>query len=215
MSFWGTLAKIGGFAGAPFTGGASIPIGMSAGSAIDSISKGTGNASQAMASNRGTEASMMMNQNSSMERELLARQQEKRDSRNDAYKNAIRGSIATNYDPNKLFSGLPAGVPHIDITGGTMGNEQAKAAGRELSAQSMNRLTQPDLQVDGGGGMPTYRNLWTDPQFQKLLRPGKMEKFLGYTSAFAPIVGLGIGAAQGGSDSGSGGYEPNDNNGWG
>lgn len=35
MSVWGTIAKVGGFAAAPFTGGWSIPIGLGAGTALD------------------------------------------------------------------------------------------------------------------------------------------------------------------------------------
>ena len=34
MSFWSGLAKLGGFALAPFTGGASIPIGQAVGGAL-------------------------------------------------------------------------------------------------------------------------------------------------------------------------------------
>jgi hypothetical protein len=212
MSFWGTLAKVGGFAAAPFTGGASIPIGSAIGGAIDGISKGTGNAAQAMASNRGTEAELMLNQNDALEHQLLARQQETRSARNDAYKNAQRGAVAYNFDPSKVFAGLPSNVPRIDVTGGTMGTPQAKAAGDELLKQSMNRLTQPDLQVNGGGSMPAYRNLWTDPQFQNLLKPGGWEKFFGITSAVSPFLGL-MAGQEGGAAPQSGnnpayGYNP-------
>lgn len=182
MGFWGSLAKIGGFAAAPFTGGASIPLGMAVGNAVGAAS---GNASQAQASNRGTKASIMMDQNSALERELLAREQEKRSARNDAYKNAIRGSISANWQPQAA----PPGIPHFDVTGGTMGNDQAHAAGDELVKQAMNRMTQPDIRVDGGGSMPAYRNLAHDSEFAKTLNPGIWEKILGIGSVAAPLVG--------------------------
>jgi hypothetical protein len=188
----GTLGKVGAGIAAPLTGGASL----AAIPAIDALSKSTGAASQAQASNRGTKAGLMMDQNSDLERELLARQQETRSARNDAYQNAIRGSIAYSYDPSKQFDGLPSKVPHLDVTGGTMGNPQAHAAGDELVKQSMNRLTQPDLQTAGGGSMPAYRNLWNDPEFQKTLNPSLMEKILGYTSAFSPILGMALGKGE-------------------
>lgn len=184
--FLGTLGKIGAGIAAPFTGGASL----AAIPAIDALSRGTGAAAEGMAHNRGEKAGLMLDQNSALERELLAREQEKRTARNDAYQNAIRGSIAYNYDPSAAYANAPSRMPHLDVTGGTMGNAQAKAAGDELLKQSMNRLTQPDLQTNGGAAMPAYRNLWNDPEFQKTLNPGFWEKFLGGVSAASPILGM-------------------------
>jgi hypothetical protein len=205
MGFLSGLAKIGGWAAAPFTGGASIGIGNAVGGALDAAGRGAGNAANAMAGNRGTKLGVMMDQNSALEKELLAREEEKRSARNDAYKNAIRGSIAYNYDPSKQFAGLPGNVPHLDVTGGTMGNPQAHAAGDELLKQSMNRMTQPDLQ--GPGGMPAYRNLATDSEFNKALNPGFWEKFLGGASAALPIAGMFTGPRSGNNSMGNTGKD--------
>ena len=203
MGFWSALGKIAGDVGGAFIGDPLL--GNQVGSAFDALGKSSGNASQAMASNRGTKLGVMMDQNSALERELLAREQEKRSARDDAYRNAIRGSIAYNYQPQAT----PAGIPHFDVTGGTMGNPQAHSAGDELLKQSMNRLTQPDLQVNGGGSMPTYRNLAQDPEFQRALNPGAWEKFLGITSALAPVGNFftGGGAPQSGNNPAYG-YNP-------
>lgn len=197
MSFWGNLAKIGGFAAAPFTGGASIPIGMAVG---NSIGAAAGGAAQGMANNRGVKASVMMDQNSALERELLAREEEKRAARNDAYKNAQRGAIAYNWQPQQG----PPGIPHFDVTGGTMGTPQAKAAGDEMLKQSMNRMTQPDLQTPGG--MPAYRNLANDKDFNKAMNPGLWEKIAGIAAVGAPIAG-GIFSGGGGNTGFTGGKQ--------
>lgn len=99
MGFWSTLARIGGYAAAPFTGGASIGIGNAAGSMIDSASAGLGGASQAAASNRGTKAEIMMDQNRDLERQLLEREQEKRNARSAAYRDMMVGQHVQNFAP--------------------------------------------------------------------------------------------------------------------
>lgn len=212
MGWLSTLGKlVGKGALAVGTGGASLAMpGVGAGSMIGDVAgAATGGAANAMANNRGTSAALQLDQNRDLENQLIAREQEKRSARNDAYKNAIRGSIAYNYDPSKAFAGAPAGMPHFDITGGTMGNPQAHAAGDELVKQSMNRLTQPDLQVNGGAAMPAYRNLWTDPEFRKTLNPGTWEKILGGISVAAPIAGAVMGMPrQGGQGGGMGNTDP-------
>lgn len=195
MSFWSKLAKIGGWAAAPFTGGASVPIGNAVGGALDAFGKGAGAASQAQAYNRGTKAEIMMDQNSALERELLNRQENQRRARDHAYQNAQRGAMAVNYTPAQG----PPGTNVVRFGGGAIGSPQARAAGDELVKQSMNRMTQPDLTVDGGGGMPAYRNLATDKDFTKTLNPGIMERLLGYGSAFSPLVKLLLERNQAGS----------------
>ena len=197
MSIWSKIAKIGGFALAPFTGGVSIPIGQAVGGGIDAFSRGAGSASQAQASNRGTKAELMLDQNTALERELIAREQEKREARDNAYKNAQRAAMAYNWQPTQA----PSNIPVVRFGGGgVIGSPQAKAAGDELLKQSMNRLTQPDLQVDGGGSMPAYKNLWEDPEFRKTLKPGIMERIMGYGSAFSPLVGALLNRGSSGGD---------------
>lgn len=58
MSFWSGLGKIAAVGAAPFTGGASL----SALPLIDALGAGAGAASQASASNRGTQAQLLMDQ---------------------------------------------------------------------------------------------------------------------------------------------------------
>lgn len=215
MSFWGNLAKIGGYVSAPFTGGASIPIGQAVGGGIDSFSKGAGAASQAQASNRGTKAELMLDQNSDLERQLLAREQEKRSARNDAFKNAMMGGNIANYKPVQGPPGINVvrfGGGGADGTGGAISNPNAVGAANVLAAQGMNRLGQPDLNVDGGGSMPSYRNLWNDPEFKKTLNPGLMEKIMGWSSAFSPLLGTLLNRQDGGApqsgNSAQYGYNP-------
>lgn len=62
MGFLSTLAKVGGFAAAPFTGGASIPIGLGVGGALDA-------ASQQGKANEAQEQAM-----AAMQQDLAARQ---------------------------------------------------------------------------------------------------------------------------------------------
>ena len=154
------------------------------GAGIDALSGGMGKASQSMASNRGEKAGLMLDQNRDLESQLLAREQEKRSARDNAYRNAIMGSMAYNYRPTEG----PPGTNVVRFGGGAIGNPQARAAGDELMKQSMNRMTQPDLTVDGGGSMPAYRNLWQDKEFRKTLSPGIMERIFGYGSAVSPLV---------------------------
>jgi hypothetical protein len=179
MGVLGFLGKVGKGALGLATGGLSNV-------AFDAIGGGLGKASQAQASNRGTKAELMLDQNSALERELIARQQEKRSARDNAYTNAIRGSMAYNWKPTEG----PPGINVVRFGGGAIGNPQARAAGDELLKQSMNRLTQPDLTVDGGGSMPTYRNLAQDREFQQTLNPGIMERIFGVGSALLPFSPL-------------------------
>lgn len=178
MGFWSTIGKGLGIAAAPFTGGASL----AAIPAIDAISKGMGNASQAQASNRGTKAELMLDQNSALERELLAREAEKRQAQGTAYQNAVRADYANNFKP----AARPEGIPNISFGPGL--SQAGKGASSELFNQAMTRLQAPDLSR-GQTGMPAYKDLSTNKDFKKTLTPGIWERILGYGSALSPIVG--------------------------
>jgi len=180
-NFFGTIGKIGAGIAAPFTGGASLM----AIPAIDALSKGAGSASQSMASNRGTKAEMMMDQNRDLESQLLAREAEKREAQANAYKNAMRSDMAVNWKPTVR----PEGIPNISYNAGP------SAAGRDIAStmfnQSKSRLGAPDLQNQQG--MQAYRNLANDKEFGKTQKSGFWEKLLGIASGVAPIAGAYLG----------------------
>jgi hypothetical protein len=178
MGFWSTLGKIGAGVAAPFTGGASL----AAIPAIDAASKALGSGSQAAASNRGTKAELMMDQNRDLEAQLLAREREKRDAQQQAYRAAMTGAHATSWKPLARPAGIPGSYRPMDALG--------LDAGRMLNQQGRMRLGADDLNSrDSMSGMPAYRDLTKDKQFQKTLNPGFWEKLAGVGSAVLPLVG--------------------------
>lgn len=140
--------------------------------------KALGNASQAQASNRGTLAELMLDQNDQLERQLLAREQEKRQAQDQAYRNSMLGDRAATWQPLKRPDGISGTYQ------GPTANSQA--AGSELYKQGMDRLNSPDLKTPTG--MPTYNNMGTNPQFQDALKPGAMEKITGAGSWGLPLI---------------------------
>lgn len=183
---WGWLkpiAKIGAGIAAPFTGGASL----AAIPAIDALGQGAGAASQAAASNRGTKASLLMDQNEDLERQLLAREADKRAAQRQAYAAAMMGERGQSWTP----LARPAGVPG-SYNGLT---DASKGVSSELFNQAMARMRAPDMKAQSG--MPAYRNLVQDKEFKKTLKPGFWEKLGGITSAAAPFVGSAISGMKG------------------
>lgn len=187
MSIWSKIAKIGSMVAAPFTGGASL----TAMPMIDAASKGLGAAAQSSASNRGTKAEIMMDQNSALEQQLLAREREKREAQGDAYKNAVRADMAQTWKP----AARPANIPTISYGGGL--SPEGLHAARLLGNQARTRLEAPDLQ-QGQGGMPSYRDLTKDKDFQKTMNPSIWEKIGGIASAALPLLGGALSAKAGG-----------------
>lgn len=187
---WGSilkgLGKVGAGIAAPFTGGASlmaIPM-------IDAIGAGAGAASQASASNRGTKADLMLQQQGQLEQQLLAREAEKRDAQRSAYRAAMAGDYAANWKPLTR----PAGVP----SAGTQPMSQnAIDTGNMLYNQGRMRLGADDLNTrDSMSGMPAYRNLTNDKEFKKTLSPGFWEKLGGIVGAAGPALSRGFGGQQ-------------------
>lgn len=150
----------------------------------DALSRGMGGASQAMASNRGTAAELQLDANSSLERELLAREEEKRKAQAQAYQNMIRGSMAANWQPAQA----PRAGINVVRFGGPNGpaNDQAKSAGQQLYDQGKSRMGLSDLA--NPTELPNYHNLMQDPEFLKNLKAGKLEKIFGIGSAVSPIA---------------------------
>lgn len=149
------------------------------------LSGATGGAAQSMAHNRGTSAELMLDANSDLERQLIAREEEKRAAQNNAYQNTIRGSMAMNWQPTQA----PRAGINVVRFGGPQGpaNPQAQAAGSQLYNQSSARLNLPDLQ--NPTAMPNYRNMLEDPEFRKNLNAGGLEKGFGLASALSPLAG--------------------------
>lgn len=147
--------------------------------ATELISKGLAGASQAAASNRGTQAELALDQNSDLEKQLLAREEDKRRAQTQAYNAAQTGDRAATWQPLSR----PAGVPG-SYQGSSAGSQ---GAGSELFNQAMARMKAPDLQ--NPTGMPAYKNLANDPTFQSNLKPGTMENITGYGSWLTPLIG--------------------------
>lgn len=147
----------------------------------DAVGKGMGDASNSMAKNRGTMAELMLDQNKDLEQQLMAREQEKRAAQSGAYRNAMVGSHAMNYQP----SARPAGVPGSYQS--TALSPQSRDTGGLLYREAMQRMLAPDMVNQTG--MPTYRNMAEDPQFQDQLKAGKLEKGLGMGSWISPLAG--------------------------
>lgn len=185
MGFWSKLAKIGGVAAAPFTGGLSIPIGNAIGEMTEGVGRGAGAAAQGAAQNRGSKAELMMDAQSDLERQLLAREEEKRSAQMDAYRKAMYGANNIQWQQAQR----PAGVPMIQFTRGP--GDMGRMAGGELYSQAMRRMLQPDLV--NPTGMPEYKPLMDPAQmqkeFQKSLSPGFWEKLGGYGGFAGPAVG--------------------------
>lgn len=189
---WGFLkglGKIAAIGAAPFTGGASL----TALPMIDGISNALGSGAQSAASNRGTKAELMLDQNSDLERQLIAREEEKRSAQGNAYRNAMLGSRAATWKPSARPSGVPGSYAQTNAQG-------ANLAGNELFKQAMLRMQAKDMQDQSG--MPAYRNLANDKDFKKTMNPGFLEKLAGFGSAVTPLVG----AAFGGGGNGLPGY---------
>lgn len=184
---WGSILKlVGKGALAVGTGGASLAapgvgLGSMVGDATDLFSKASGNAAQGMANNRGTGAEIRLDQNADLESQLLAREREKRAAGSAAYRSAMVGQHAANFQP----STRPAGIPGSYQSTGT--SPEARMAGGTLFSEGMRRMLGAD-QVNQTG-LPDYKNLMNDPEFQNLLHSGKLEKFLGIASVASPLIG--------------------------
>lgn len=142
---------------------------------VEQSSKALASGSQAAAHNRGTTAELMLDQNSDLEKQLIAREEEKRKAQASGYANLMTGNRTANWHP------ITGGDPYQDL------NDEARAGGTELYNQGLARLTSPDLKT-GQSGMPAYNNLNNNQQFQDALKPGKMENITGNASWILPLV---------------------------
>jgi hypothetical protein len=196
MSFWSTLAKIGGYAAAPLTGGASIPIGNTIGNAL-------GSAAGSMAGNRSGQFSGQMD---------LARLLQERDQNNrmlglQADNNYVSNQIAREQEGRagqqdawrKLLSAQhtlsPTQLPTVSTYQAPMRmpTDAERSGADALTQQVLSRLQggNPLAEVQRSNVASQYDPMSTvDP---KLLKPGMLEKILGIGSAVSsslPIFGV-------------------------
>lgn len=182
MSLWKTLGKIGSFAAAPFTGGASL----SAIPVIDAIGGGASSAADSMASNRGTQIDIefeKLREKRQQEQDffdaILRREQERRAAGNDAWKKLQQASYISNWaprpGPNVSPYTKPLVAPANDIV--------AMARTPEMWAELSKRAAYQDPY---GGEMPTRAPDFTG--VDKRRDPGFWEKLVGVAGAAAPII---------------------------
>lgn len=145
MGFWSSLAKGLGVVGA---GVAGLATGGATWAAIPSIIGGAGAAiggmAGASAENRGE--TDKFNQNRDVMK--LRLMQEQREGQNNAYRNALRGALASNMqDASFDRSGLDPAIPVIRLGGGARPSAigaQGRDAGGELNRQAMLELMNPE-----------------------------------------------------------------------
>jgi hypothetical protein len=167
MGFFSALGKIGSVVAAPFTGGASlaaIPM-------IDALGKGASSAAQSMANNRGSAAELELDANDQFERQLLARELEKRNSRNDALRQSIFGSLLAQYQAPIRPAGMPSS-PFASL--GAVGTDAANLAAQDALARLRAGDTLPALQR---------------PDLSKYTKSSIWEKLLGIGGAAASAYG--------------------------
>jgi hypothetical protein len=167
MSIFSILGKLGAVAGAPFTGGASL----AALPMIDALGKGASSAAQSMAGNRGTNAELTLDANDQFERELLARELEKRASRNDALRQSIFGSMLAQYHAPQRPAGI-SGSPFASL--GATGMQAADFG----AADALRRL-------QAGDTLPALER----PDLSKFMKSSIWEKLLGIGGAAASAYG--------------------------
>jgi hypothetical protein len=167
MSFFSVLGKIGAGVAAPFTGGASlgaIPL-------IDAIGAGASGAAKSMASNRGTAAELTLDANKQFEDELLRRELNKRQDRNDALRQSVFSSLLSQYHPAQR----PGGMPQSPFQGlGSVGMQATDFAGQD----ALNRLK-------AGDTLPALQR----PDLSKYMNSSIWEKLLGIGGAAASAYG--------------------------
>lgn len=146
------------------------------------IGNGLARSAQAQAMNRGTQAELMLDQNDALERQLLAREQEKRSAQSNAFRNMIIGDRAQTWEPLARPDRInPEGRPaYAGMT------PAGKAAGGQLFQQALQRMQSPDLQNQTG--MPAYNDLSKNKQFTDTQHAGLGEKAAGIGSWGVPLM---------------------------
>jgi hypothetical protein len=181
VGFWSGLGKIGGAIGSvaaiPFTGGlsaAALP------GIIGAAGAGLGAISQGQAQNRGQEFEgqldlerLLMDRDSQFFNQNMARQQEGRESGQDAWRRLLSAQRTISPGPRPQLSKYSI-APR-------------QSTGAELQgADAMTQEVMARLQGGNPIAAPTQRPMSVDP---KLLKSGWLEKLLGYGGAAASAYG--------------------------
>jgi hypothetical protein len=197
---WGSIARIGGYAAAPFTGGSSIAVG-------EALAQVAGNAAKGSADQRGVENDQTLRQNQLLAQLYgtrqnatmnalqgqsseqmghanidLNRRQFALNAPDTRMSQSVRGSILANAKPMTL-SGLPDRVAsRIPQISGGLTPEMFSAETRELGAE-MTRKALID-QLKGDEFTPLERTnfqggVLASPELEKLQKSGLLEKILG------------------------------------
>lgn len=152
-------------------GGAAAGSGSLLSSILSGVGQGAGAAANSMANNRGAEAGLTLDANDAFERQLLAREVEKRNARSDALRTSIFGSLVSGYQAPTRPEGMPQS-PYATM--GAAGREAADFASQDALARLRAGDTLPALQR-------------TDPA--QFARPSIWERLLGYGGAAAGAFG--------------------------
>ena len=180
MSFLDILKTVGGFAGAPFTAGATLPI------ALSGIGGMLSGASQGQAQNRGTQLDALLrmaqdNQQAQLANntQALNQSQDARAASHDALKSSIIASYLAGYGGGPTVShvspfgsAVPPPAPGVAAAAG----QAAQTYTGAIPGAAQRAVTPPAY---------TPISMLDPKQFP--LEPGKLESILGYT-------GMGLGA---------------------
>lgn len=193
MGFFGTLAKIGGVAAAPFTGGGSLALTAGLGAA----GAGLGAMSQGMATNRGAKLNSQMD----LARLLMERDQnyfsnqmdtaktgfdqsirtaeEGRTSASDAFRKLLASQRVLSPGARPQLAGqysvAPRQATDMDRQGASALSNEVMArlmGGNPVRPSTLPTAQQTDLQVD-----------------RSLMNPGRMERIFGYASPALSFLG--------------------------
>ena len=179
----GKLAKIGGLAAAPFTGGASLALSAlgTAGDVASGISKGRAQGRMAQGDFNLRSGEAQQSANTSTAATNLAQRRHEAQMRARALSDTLRGGLLQSTH-DATISGLPQGVSVPTITGGMRPSNlggTAAALGPILSAQGFHGLTNPDIKPD-----------MTPFDFNNLApKPSRLDKLLNIVGGIGSVAG--------------------------
>jgi hypothetical protein len=193
VSFWSKLAKIGGYAAAPFTGGASIAVGNGLGTMLEAGGAMAASGSNAAANNRGVQmdadlAAAQVNDQRKRDfiNQLVMQQQEGREGLDHAMKAVQRADYIGS---TKDYKPAIAGMPSFGFGPKGAGEEEMFAA-HQMREEAKKRLV-------GGNPITVER----PEEFKFTHRePGFWEKLGNIVAPGLTILGAGMNAGGDGGD---------------
>lgn len=236
MGLISTLAQLGGYAAAPFTGGASIPVGQAIAQVAGGLSQGSANQrgaenNQAAERNRllaqlyGTKQNATLNALDAGSREARDQRSQALDERKYALSapsvragQSVRGSIMANAQPVTI-SGIPSDIHVPTISGGlspALFNANTRALGDEMTRKALVD------QLKGDDFAPMEKTdfksgILADPKMEAYQKAGLLEKILGGIGMVGSVAGAASQFGAKGFGAGGNGrvYDPTDQNGFG